>query len=42
MTKNSRPRPLVAGWFAAGGAGYLFLSPDPKEPYRYEEVGLES
>src|SRR6266446_9916666 len=25
---------LVAGWFAAGGAGYLFLPPHPDEPYR--------
>lgn len=33
---------LLAGWFAAGGAGYLFLSPHSDEPYRYDEVGIES
>ncbi len=33
---------LVAGWFAAGGAGYLFLPPHPDEPYRYDEVGIDA
>ena len=33
---------LLAGWFAAGGAGYLFLSPHSDEPYRYDEVGIDS
>ena len=37
-----RSTQLLAGWFAAGGAGCLFLSPHPDEPYRYDEVGLDS
>jgi hypothetical protein len=36
------PDSIVVGQQAGRGAGYLFLSPDPKEPYRYDEVGLES
>jgi hypothetical protein len=32
---------LLTGWFATGGAGYLFLSPQPNEPYTYCEVGVE-
>jgi hypothetical protein len=32
---------LLTGWFATGGAGYLFLSPQPSEPYTYCEVGVE-
>jgi hypothetical protein len=32
---------LLAGWFAAGGAGCLFLSSHADEPYRYEEVGID-
>jgi hypothetical protein len=33
---------LLAAWFAAGGAGYLFLPTQPDEPYRYDEVGIDS
>jgi hypothetical protein len=33
---------LLAGWFATGGAGVLFLPPRPDETYTYHEVGLES
>jgi hypothetical protein len=33
---------LLAGWFAAAGAGHLFLPPHPDEPYRYAEVGLDT
>ena len=36
------PRPLVAGWFAAGAAGCLFSSPEGEPTYRYIEVGMES
>src|SRR5919112_2024126 len=36
------PRPLVAGWFAAGSAGCLFSSPEGEPTYRYIEVGMES
>ena len=36
------PRPLVAGWFAAGSAGSLFSSNDGDPSYRYIEVGMES
>lgn len=32
---------LLAGWFATGGAGYLFLSPQAGGPYTYCEVGVE-
>jgi hypothetical protein len=32
---------LVAGWFAAGGGGMLFVPQRPGEPFVYEEVGLE-
>jgi hypothetical protein len=33
---------LLAGWFSAGGAGCLFLAPHSDEPYRYDEVGIDS
>jgi len=33
---------LAAAWFAAGGAGYLFLPSHPDEPYRYDEVGIDA
>ena len=36
------PRPLVAGWFAAGAAGCLFASHVQEISYRYVEVGMES
>lgn len=32
---------LLAGWFATGGGGALFLPPLSREPYTYQEVGLE-
>jgi len=32
---------LLAGWFATGSAGYLFLAPQPGGPYTYCEVGVE-
>lgn len=32
---------LLAGWFATGGAGFLFLSPQAGGPYTYCEVGVE-
>lgn len=32
---------LLAGWFATGGAGVLFVPPHPDEPYSYHEVGLD-
>ena len=36
------PRPLVAGWFAAGSAGCLFSSSEGEPTYRYIEAGMES
>ena len=33
---------MLAGWFATGGAGVLFLPRHGGEPYTYCEVGLES
>jgi len=32
---------LLAGWFATGGAGVLFIPPHPGEPYCYYEVGID-
>src|SRR6266508_5865010 len=32
---------LLAGWFATGGAGVLFIHPHPGEPYTYHEVGID-
>ena len=32
---------LLAGWFATGGAGLLFLPSVAGDPYVYEEVGLD-
>lgn len=32
---------MLAGWFATGGAGMLFLPSVVGDPYVYEEVGLE-
>ncbi len=37
-----RPRPLVAGWFAASSGGCLFRPTEGDPSYRYIEVGLES
>lgn len=37
------PRRLIAGWFAVGGGGALFVGdPDADDPYRYIEVGIDS
>jgi len=33
---------LLAGWFATGGAGVLFVPPHPHEPYSYYEVGIDT
>jgi len=33
---------MLAGWFAAGGAGVLFAPAHPGDPFVYEEVGLDS
>jgi hypothetical protein len=38
---ETRSTQLLAAWFSAAGAGYLFLPPHPDEPYRYDEVGLD-
>ena len=38
---SGRSTQLLAGWFATGGAGYLFLPPRPGEPYSYCEVGID-
>lgn len=32
---------LLAGWFATGGGGMLFLPAAAGDPYVYEEVGIE-
>ncbi len=32
---------LLAGWFATGGAGLLFLPSAAGDPYVYEEVGID-
>lgn len=42
LQELDQPRLLVAGWFAVGGAGCLFVSFDGEPTYRYIEVGLES
>jgi hypothetical protein len=33
---------LLAGWFATGGAGCLFLPTQPGGPYTYHEVAIDS
>lgn len=33
---------LLAGWFATGGAGCLFLPKEPGGPYTYHEVAIDS
>lgn len=33
---------LLAGWFATGGGGLLFVPAAPGDPYMYHELGLES
>jgi hypothetical protein len=39
---EARSTQLLGGWFAATGAGCLFLPPHPDEPYRYDEVGIDA
>jgi hypothetical protein len=39
---ESRSTQMLGGWFAAAGAGCLFLPPHPDEPYRYDEVGIDT
>lgn len=33
---------LLAGWFATGGAGVLFVPAHPGGPYSYHEVGIDT
>lgn len=35
------PRPMIAGWFSAGGGGVLFHPAQDETDFRYIEVGLE-
>src|SRR5207245_9081458 len=37
----ARSTQLLAGWFATGGAGALFLPAQPGAPYSYHEVGID-
>lgn len=36
-----RPRPMLVGWFSAGGGGVLFHPAEGEEEFRYVEAGLE-
>ena len=36
-----RPRPMLVGWFSAGGGGVLFHPAQGEEEFRYVEAGLE-
>jgi len=36
-----RSTQLLAGWFATGGAGVLFVPTQPGAPYSYHEVGID-
>jgi hypothetical protein len=38
---TGRSTQLLAGWFATGGAGVLFLPPHSGELYTYHEVGVD-
>lgn len=38
---TGRSTQLLAGWFAVGGAGLLFLPLRAGEPYHYAEVGID-
>lgn len=40
-TVTGRSTQLIAGWFATSGAGFLFLPPQPEDPYTYCEVGSD-
>ena len=35
------PRPMIAGWFSAGGGGVLFHPAQGESEFRYIEAGLE-
>lgn len=37
----ARSTNLLAGWFATGGAGFLFLPPQQGDLYTYSEVGID-
>jgi len=39
---DTRSTQILGAWFSTAGAGCLFLPPHPDEPYRYDEVGLDS
>jgi len=32
---------LLAGWWATGGAGFLFIPPQPDDPFTYCEVAID-
>lgn len=36
-----RPRPMLVGWFSAGGGGVLFHPAEGEEEFRYVEAGLK-
>src|SRR5256885_9061375 len=36
-----RSTQLLAGWFATGGAGVVFVPTQPGAPYSYHEVGID-
>ena len=38
---SGRSTQLLAGWFATGGAGFLFVPSQAGEPYYYCEVGID-
>ena len=38
---RSRSNVMLAGWFATGGGGLLFLPSVTGDPYVYQEVGSE-
>ena len=38
---GGRSTELLAGWFATGGAGYLFVPPHPGDPFTYCEVSID-
>jgi hypothetical protein len=38
---GARSSLLLAGWFATGGAGLLFLPAQPGEAYHYCEIGID-
>ena len=38
---GARPTQLLTGWFATGGAGFLFVPSAPEGPYSYYEITIE-